>query len=125
MLGGMYTEVSGRRLAFASGSYNPEKDELLQIRRYIVAHPHEAEAVLNDKKFKKTYKVIEGDKNKILPAEFKEAAKDFPLLFHKQFYCWAEYEAEEALRDDLVDFAIENWKAAKPLIDFLKEATKK
>ena len=119
---GVYFEVSGRRLGIASGLYMPDKERLLAVRRLIMARGAELEMILKAAKFKKMFGEIEGEKNKVLPPEFKEAAQSQPLLFNKQFYVWAEFDAEEAKRKDLAKFVFEHYKAALPLNEFLAEA---
>lgn len=119
---GVYFEVSGRRLGIASGLYSPDKERLLAVRRLVMARGDELEKILKAAKFKKLFGEIQGEKNKVLPKEFKEAALSRPLLFNKQLYCWAEYEAEEALRSDLPKFILDHYKAALPLNEFLAEA---
>ena len=119
---GVYFEVSGHRLGIASGLYMPDKDRLLAVRRLIMSRGAELEKVLKGAKFKRLFGEIQGEKNKVLPKEFKEVAKSRPLLFNKQFYCWAEYDPEEAKRDDLPKFVLDHYKAALPLNEFLAQA---
>lgn len=119
---GVYFEVSGHRLGIASGLYSPDKDRLLAVRRLVMARGTDLDKILKAAKFKKLFGEIQGEKNKVLPKEFKEAALSQPLLFNKQFYCWAEYDPEEAKREDLPKFILEHYKAALPLNQFLSEA---
>ncbi len=119
---GVYFEISGHRLGIASGLYMPDKDRLLAVRRLIMSRGAELDRILKGAAFKRLFEELQGDKNKVLPKEFKEAAKSQPLLFNKQFYCWAEYDPEEAKRDDLTKFVLQHYKAALPLNEFLAEA---
>ncbi|MCH8979942.1 MAG: DUF2461 domain-containing protein [Armatimonadetes bacterium] len=119
---GVYFEVSGHRLGIASGLYMPDKDRLLAVRRLIMSRGAEMDKILKGAAFKRLYGELQGDKNKVLPKEFKEAAKLQPLLFNKQFYCWADYDPEQAKRQDLPNFVLQHYKAALPLNEFLAEA---
>jgi uncharacterized protein (TIGR02453 family) len=116
---GMYFEISDKRLAFASGLYAPDKEALLAVRRALAVDSSGLHKVIKAKQFKQMFGEIQGDKNKVLPAEFKEAAKAEPLIFNKQFYIWAEYPADEALRDDLPQFLMEHWRASRALAKWL------
>lgn len=119
---GVYFEISGHRLGIASGLYQLERDQLLAVRRLIMSSGAELSGILNRAAFKRIFRELQGEKNKVLPKEFKEAALSQPLLFNKQLYCWAEYDPEEAKRDDLPKFVLQHYKAALPLNEFLAKA---
>jgi uncharacterized protein (TIGR02453 family) len=119
---GIYFHFDARRVGVASGYYDVEPDLLLRLRRLIVEKPDEFARLLEDPVFQKTYGGIEGEKNKVLPAEFKEAAQAQPYLFHKQFYYWREAEAETLLRDDLDSWVLATYAAARPMNAFLAQA---
>lgn len=119
---GVYFEVSGHRLGVATGLYHLDKDRLLAVRRLIMARGAELDKILKGAKFKRLFGEIQGEKNKVLPKEFKEAAVSQPLLFNKQFYCWAEYDPEQAKREDLPKFILDHYKVALPFNEFLAQA---
>jgi uncharacterized protein (TIGR02453 family) len=121
---GLYFHFDGRNLAVASGHYEVSPEQLLKFRRHILANLQEFEKRLKDKAFLKHFGGIAGEKNKVLPAEFKEAAKSQPYLANKQFYYWGESEADELLREDLDDFVLEYYRAAGPMNEFLGRARK-
>jgi hypothetical protein len=64
-----------------------------------------------------------GEKNKILPAELREAAAKQPLLFNKQFYYWSEHPSKEIEREDLPEFVMAHIRAAVPMNRFLLAAS--
>lgn len=119
---GLYFHIDPRRMGIASGLYSLEPATLRRIREYLAKNLDELQKQLDDKDFKKHFGTIEGEKNKVLPAELKEAGAKQPLLFNKQFYYWAEYEAEDALREDLADFLMEHMHACKKMNAFLSKA---
>lgn len=119
---GMYWHLAARSMGIASGYYRPEPDRVKAIRAHIAANLPEFQKQLDAKPFKSLFETVRGEKNKILPPELKELAAQQPILFNKQFYYWAEYEAEEALRDDLPDLIMEHVRAAKPMNDFFARA---
>lgn len=116
---GLYVHLGTRSFGVASGCYHLSTEQLKHMRSHLVANAGELQTLLSEESFRKKFGEIKGEKNKVLPPEFKEAAKELPLLFNKQFYYWAEHEAEEALREDLVDFIMEHMVVCKPLNDFL------
>ena len=100
---GMYLELSPEHFRFYSGLYMPQKDVLYQVREYIVKNPKELDKLVSDKEFVSKFGELRGEKNKVLPKEFKEAAEKQPFLFNKQFYFFASMPPETILRDDLAD----------------------
>ena len=116
---GLYMHVDARTLGVASGHYFLEPPQITAVRRHLTANATEFEALLAGKEFVKVFGTVRGERNKILPLEFREAASHQPLLFNKQFYYWAEYGPEEALRDDLPEFLMKHARAAWPMNEFL------
>jgi uncharacterized protein (DUF2461 family) len=112
-------EVGPEKVAVYGGIYMPEKEQLEAIRKHIIANAAQFEALLNSKDFVETYGTLHGDKNKLLPKEFQEAAKQQPLVYNKAFYFYNHMKAEVALKNDFANQVILRYKAGKPMADFL------
>lgn len=122
---GYYIQLSHNNMMFGGGLYNPSKDGLYNIRTYIMEHPNELSQLVKDKAFKQTFSHLLGDKNKRMPAEFKEAAVHQPLMAHKQYYYMHESpEAHVLLESDFPDQVINNYKAGLGVNKFLIKALK-
>lgn len=123
---GLYMHLNLETCQFGGGCYMPSKESLASIRKYIITNPKEVETALNDKDFVAVFGGLQpGDKNKMLPKEFKEFGEKHPLLFNKQFYYMADYPGEETiLRDDLLPFIMKHYKASQVWNDVLKKAMK-
>ena len=119
---GVYFHLDAHKMGIASGRYFLEPPQLAAIRSHIAKNLDEFEKLLADKDFKERFGTVAGEKNKILPADLREAAAKQPLLFNKQFYYWAEHDGANALRDDLADFVMLHVRAAVPMNTFLSEA---
>lgn len=117
----MYLELSHKHVRFYSGSHGLEKQQLYNLRQHIAYNLEEFNKLINAKPFKETFSEIKGDKNKVLPTEFREAAEKQPLIFNKAFYYYANYTPETMLKDDLVKTIIEDFKKAMPLNNFIEE----
>ena len=101
----------------------PEKEPLSKIRTAIMEQPAEVERLKKDKKFVALYSKLQGEKNKVLPPEFREAVKNEPLIAHKQFYFTAKYDdGKTLLRKDLLDFIMKHHEAGRPWSEFLYHA---
>lgn len=119
---GYYLHIEFGNLMLGGGAYFLEKEPLRKVRTAIAQNPEAFRALVSDKNFAEKFGELKGEKNKVLPPEFKEAAKSEPLLANKQFYFMAELDPENALRADLPDFVATYFKAGKPLNDFFRKA---
>lgn len=119
---GMYIEAGPEHFRFYSGLYMLEKDDLYRVREYIIKHSDELNKLLADKQFVEKFGELRGEKNKVLPKEFKAAAEKQPLLFNKQFYFFNSMEPETILQDDLGELVMEHFDVSQPMRQFLTKA---
>ena len=119
---GIYFEMGAENFGIYSGVYMPDKTQLQNIRESIVTNPKEFEKILKDKKFKKYWGEIHGEKNKRVPKEFKEDIITQPLIANKQFYVMTKFDADKILDPKLDKIIIDHYLAAKPMGDFFYEA---
>ena len=119
---GIYLQMGADNILIFGGAYTVEKESLYNIRNSIKNDESILKKVLNNKDFKEKFGELQGEKNKILPPEFKEAAKEEPLIANKNFYCMAELDSSNILKDDLDEIIMSYYKAAKPVNDYLKSA---
>ncbi len=104
--GGIYLELGAESCAIYSGVYMPEKEALHQFRSNIAARPEKLNQAIHKPEFIKTFGTVLGEKNKILPPEFKEVSKIQPLIFNKQFYIRHKFEPEIALERGFDDYIV-------------------
>ena len=120
-INGIYFEFTPEHVRFYGGIYSIEKEDLYAVRAGIVANLKEFTALLEDAEFKKVYGQIRGEKNKIIPSEFREAANDQALIYNKQWYFFVEYPAEEILNDDVLNKLIHAYNVAIPIKQFFNQ----
>ena len=111
-------------LAVAGGLYMPENDLRDHVRRYI-AENHKALAKVEGPKtkFAKTFGAVGGEAHKRAPAELKEAAEIEPRVLNKQWVYWADFNDKKLFTDPKLDqFILDQWEAARPVMEFLKKA---
>lgn len=121
---GMYLELGPEHFRFYSGVYQPSKEDLHRIREYISKHSKELDAIVTSEDFVNRFGEVKGEKNKVLPKEFKATAEKQPLIFNKQFYFFSSLPPETILRDDFMDLIFEYFEASKPMRDYLTAALK-
>lgn len=119
---GLYIEVSPEHVRVYGGVYMPDKTQLYNIRETISANPKKLQDLIKTKAFKDTFSEVRGEKNKVIPKEFKEAAQNEELILNKQFYWYTEMKPAEALKDDFMDKVMFAYKANKDVMDFFAKA---
>lgn len=115
---GYYLHVEYGALEIGGGAYFLEKEPLHRVRTAIAQNPDDFRSLIEAPDFQEKYGGLQGEKNKLLPPEFKSAAAKEPLLYNKQFYFMAELDPELALGPGFPDLAAEYFRCAKPLNDF-------
>lgn len=121
---GVYVELGPEKLAMAGGIYMPDKEKLEAIRNGIARNPKGFMKVLSDKTFVKAWGELQGEKNKIIPAELKKVADVCPYIFNKQFYFWTELDSKMILSDKLMKTVMDHYIAGKQVGDFLNATLK-
>lgn len=106
------------------GLYQPDKEMLYNIRQHISYNLKEFDKIINDQKFKKLFGEVKGEKNKIIPSEFKEDAESQPLIFNKSFYYHTKFGPEVITKDNLDEIWMDCFLTGKDLNDFLYEGSK-
>lgn len=119
---GMYIELGGKHARVYSGSYQPDKNQLQQIREKIITEGSRFQNLITDKDFVKHYGEVRGEKYKVLPKEIKVEAENQPVLFNKQFYYFSEWKPDIVTKKDFLDQIMDRYLVARPLTEFLIEA---
>ncbi len=119
---GFYFEIGSFGITIAGGIYEADKNHVLSFRTYIANNLEEFQEHCQDKNFIKYYGFLRGEKNKILPKEFKDLVPTEPLIANKQLYYIANIDKKMITSDKLLDHLLEYYYAAKPMKDFLTKA---
>ena len=116
---GVYIEINPEHFRIYGGAYGPDKEPLKRIREEIRDNGKALHTIIDGPVFKKKFGEVKGEKNKVLPAEFKEEAQSEPLLFNKGFYVFQDLPMDWLYADDLVDKIMAEYRVVKPFNDFL------
>ena len=117
---GLYFEIGANGGGIAGGAYMPDKELLTLYRDLIMHEGADLRKALKRKAFVEKFGEIQGEKNKVLPAEFKEAAKKEPLIYNKQFFWWTTVPKSAFAGKDPVKEILSYYKAGKPLHEFFE-----
>jgi uncharacterized protein (TIGR02453 family) len=115
---GLYFEVDCEKVRVYGGCFQPDKEQLLRIREEIAFHPKQFKKLIMNANFVKTFGEIQGDKNVRIPKELQKDAQSQELIFNKQFYWYADFNTEVALKDDFPEMLAAQYSIMKPLSDF-------
>ncbi len=117
---GIYIELGPEHVQLYGGSYAPDKEQLHKIRSKIAADPNGFRKLYQAKAFTAHFNGVEGERNKVLPPEFKEIAKVEPLIANKQFYYHGTLPAKTVTDPKLMEIVMEHYMAMRPMNAFLK-----
>lgn len=121
---GVYFELTPEHVRVYGGVYEPDKETTYNVRESIAANPTAFKKTYSDKRFKSIFGEILGEKNKVIPKEFKEVGEKEPLIYNKHWYFYTQFEPELILKDDLKKKIIESYEAGKPVQEFLLKNVK-
>ncbi|MCB0792792.1 MAG: DUF2461 domain-containing protein [Flavobacteriales bacterium] len=116
---GIYFEIGPEAIRVYGGRYMPEKEDLQRIREHIAADPRKFRTLHQAPGFARAFGEVLGEKNKVLPKEFRKAADQEPLLYNKQFYYGAELPAGKVTDPGLVETFMDYYAAMRPMNRFL------
>jgi uncharacterized protein (TIGR02453 family) len=119
----LYFHFGADVVGIGGGIYEPDKGNLLKIRRAIKRDGSTFVRALNGKRFKDLYGALQGEKNVRLPKEFASEVERYPFIANRQFYYFAEYDDPRiVLRKDLADLVMRHYGAGQKVNEFLARA---
>lgn len=119
---GFYLHIGSKEILVGGGKYEVSKEQLAKIRQEIYYNNTAFKKILNDKAFKEKYKVLDGDKNKVLPPDYKEFEKEQPYIANKQFWYHAALTRKDITGDNLDKLVLSYYKAGMKMNQFLWQA---
>ncbi len=121
---GLYIQLDANGIMVAPViSYMPDKELIFKIRDAIAYQPEAFDKILNSPDFKKRFpNGVEGESNKVMPEEFKELSKTWPILKKKQYYLMAQLGPEQLVSNNLVAEIRDIYVVALPFVRFFTEA---
>jgi len=122
---GVYFEFGPEHVRVYGGVYEIDKDDLLTVREGIANDLQGFQEAYSNPRFKKVFGTILGEKNKVIPKELKEAADKEPLIFNKQWYFYAQFDAETVLDPKLDQLLLDCFEAGKPVEQYFNKLIKR
>ncbi|WP_282042585.1 DUF2461 domain-containing protein [Winogradskyella flava] len=120
--GGYYLHIQPNNESFiATGFWDPNKEDLLRIRKEFEMDDSEIRDILNDKTFKATWGGFVGDELKTAPKGFDKEHPAIDLIRRKQFIFTKQYTDKGVIADDFLGNVNDAFKKIRPYFDYMSD----
>ncbi|GGK52179.1 MULTISPECIES: DUF2461 domain-containing protein [Flavobacteriaceae] len=119
--GGYYLHISPEGSFVAGGFWQPNKEDLLRIRKEFEMDTSEIRAIISDKTFVKHFEKLQGESLKTAPRGFDKEHQDIDLIRMKQFIVVRNFSEKEVLAPNFMDEVNASFKAMRPYFDYMSE----
>ncbi|WP_452230206.1 MULTISPECIES: DUF2461 domain-containing protein [unclassified Lacinutrix] len=118
--GGYYLHIQPNNESFiATGFWDPNKEDLLRIRKEFEQDDSEIREIIDNKKFKTIWGEFVGDELKTAPRGFDKEHKSMDLIKKKQFIFTKKFTDKEVLSPDFLKEVEIAFKAIRPYFDYM------
>lgn len=119
--GGYYTHIQPNGSFIAAGFWEPNKEDLLRIRKELELDATEFREVINNKKFKSIWGELVGNQVKTAPKGFNKEDKNIDLIRKKQFIFIRNFTDEEVLDSSFIQEVQTSFKKIRPYFDLMSD----
>ncbi|MCM4166259.1 hypothetical protein KCTC52924_03184 [Arenibacter antarcticus] len=119
--GGYYVQLKPGKSFLAAGFWEPNKEDLLRIRKEFELDSSEIRAIINDKGLKDVWGEMKGDELKLAPMGFDKEHENIDLIKRKQFIFVKNFTDEEVLSDKFMDDINSAFQKIRPYFDYMSE----
>jgi len=120
--GGYYLHIQPNNESFiATGFWQPEKEDLLRIRKEFEMDDEEIRDIINNKVFKSIWGEFQGEELKTAPKGFDKEHAAIDLIRKKQYIFVKKYTDKEVLDKGFLDSVNAAFKAIRPYFDYMSD----
>ncbi len=120
--GGYYLHIAPNNQSFiATGFWEPNKNDLLRIRKEFEMDDAEIREIINEKKFKAIWGEFVGDELKTAPRDFDKDHKAIDLIKKKQYIFTKKYTDKEVISEGFLQEVNNSFKAIRPYFDYMSD----
>jgi uncharacterized protein (TIGR02453 family) len=117
--GGYYFEISADESFIAVGFWNPNKEDLLRIRKEIEIDGEELKSIINQKKIKDIWGEIIGEELKTSPKGFDKDHEHIDIIKKKQFIFIKKLKEEDVLDKNFQKELVNYFISIRPFFDYM------
>lgn len=120
--GGYYVHIQPNNQSFiATGFWEPNKDDLLRIRREFEQDDEEIRAIINNPSFKSVWGEFVGEELKTAPRDFDKAHPAIDLIRKKQYIFTKTYTDKEVASDEFLNDVNTSFQEIRPFFDYMSD----
>jgi len=119
--GGYYLRIKPAETFIAAGFWEPNKEDLLRIRKELESDANEFRRTIMEPKFRKAWGDLVGEELKTAPKGFDKEHPDIDLIRKKQFIFVRNFTDKEVLSSDFMETVNESFKRIRPYFDLMSE----
>jgi uncharacterized protein (TIGR02453 family) len=119
--GGYYVHIKPGESFIAGGFWEPNKDDLLRIRKEFEMDADEIRAIVSEKNFIHHFGTLQGDALQTAPRGFDKNHRNIDLIKMKQFIAVKEFTDSQVLQADFLDKVSIAFMALRPFFDYMSE----
>lgn len=120
--GGYYLHIQPNNESFiATGFWEPNKDDLLRMRKEFEMDASEMRAILSNKSFANVWGELVGDELKSAPRDFDKNHPDIDLIRKKQFIFTKKYKDTEVLSASFLEDVNNSFQTVRPFFDYMSD----
>ncbi|MGY5351332.1 DUF2461 domain-containing protein [Wenyingzhuangia sp. IMCC45533] len=118
--GGYHVEITPKGSFIACGFWQPNKEDLLRIRKEFEIDASEIREILNHPDIKDTFGGFHaGESLKTAPKGFDKEHEAIELIRKKDFMLLRKFSDQEVLSNNFYNEIIKSFKAARPFLDYM------
>jgi len=119
--GGYYIRIKPKETFIATGFWNPNKEDLLRIRKEFEEDATDIRSIINKKPFQKIWGEMQGDAVKTAPKGFDKTHENIDLIRRKQFIFIRNFSDKEVLSPKFIDEVKKSFEAIRPYFDYMSD----
>jgi len=119
--GGYYLHIENNASFVGGGFWEPNKDDLLRIRKELAIDASELRDIVQSADFKKYFGTLEGDELKTAPRDFDKDHPNIDLIRKKQYLVTRRFTNKEVLSPNFEEEVVATFKAMRPFFNYMSD----
>lgn len=119
--GGYYLRIENNASFVGGGFWEPNKEDLLRIRKELELDASELREIISQPNFIKYFGTLQGEELKSAPRDFDKMHPNIDLIRKKQFLVGRQFTDKEVLSPNFKDEVLETFKAMRPFFDYMSD----
>jgi uncharacterized protein (TIGR02453 family) len=119
--GGYYLRIKPNETFIAAGFWEPNKEDLLRIRKEFETDAAEIRSIMAKKSFREVWGEMQGDELKTSPSGFDKDHPNIDLIRRKQFIFVKNFSDNEVMSPDFITVVDHAFQAIRPYFNLMSE----